>query len=360
MYVLGIESSCDETGAAVVNEKKEICSNVLWTQIKMHTPFGGVVPEIAARAHLERIDEIVGEAMEKAGIGFEDLSAVAVSAGPGLIGGVIVGVMTAKAICAAHRLPFVALNHLEGHALTSRLTGEVEFPFLLLLVSGGHCQILVVKGVGQYEKLGGTMDDSAGEAFDKVSKMLGLGYPGGPKIEAAAKKGNASRFEFPVPMKGRPGCDFSFSGLKTSVRHTIEQLTGKAPGAEILPEEEMRRELTEQEICDIAASFQAAVLKTVKDRLEHAVKIFKSRFPTGKDLVVAGGVASNTALRGMLTELAEKNKLQFTAPPVNLCTDNAVMVAWAGLERFREGLTDSLDFKARPRWPLDASRPGKK
>ena len=337
MYVLGIESSCDETGAAVVNEKKEICSNVLWTQIKMHTPFGGVVPEIAARAHLERIDEIVGEAMEKAGIGFEDLSAVAVSAGPGLIGGVIVGVMTAKAICAAHRLPFVALNHLEGHALTSRLTGEVEFPFLLLLVSGGHCQILAVKGVGQYEKLGGTMDDSAGEAFDKVSKMLGLGYPGGPKIEAAAKKGNASRFEFPVPMKGRPGCDFSFSGLKTSVRTCIEK---NAP-------------LSEQDKSDICASFQTAVVKQMADRLQHAIAIARDKCPDIKDLVVAGGVAANQSVRAMIQHIADTHNLTFSAPPIGLCTDNGVMIAWAGLERFRQGLTDTLDFRARPRWPLD-------
>ena len=337
--VLGIESSCDETACALVTEDKEILSSVVWSQYDEHRRFGGVVPEIAARAHLEKCDILVQEALTKAGKSFQDLSAVAVAGGPGLIGGVLVGVMTAKAIALCHNLPFIAVNHLEGHALTVRLSHPVQFPYLLLLTSGGHCQVLIVKGVGQYEKLGGTIDDSAGEAFDKVAKMLDIGYPGGPNLEKRAREGNPKAYDFPVPMRGRAGCDFSFSGLKTAVRVAIEK---NAP-------------LSEQNKSDMCASFQNAVVKQMEDRLKNALAVFKERYPNARDLVVAGGVAANGAVRKMLQNLAEKNDLVFSAPPVGLCTDNGVMIAWAGMERFKAGLTDSFDFRARPRWPLDIS-----
>lgn len=337
--VLGIESSCDETACALVTEDKEILASVVWSQYDEHRRFGGVVPEIAARAHLEKCDILVQEALTKAGKSFQDLSAVAVAGGPGLIGGVLVGVMTAKTIALCHNLPFIAVNHLEGHALTVRLSHPVQFPYLLLLTSGGHCQVLIVKGVGQYEKLGGTIDDSAGEAFDKVAKMLDIGYPGGPNLEKRAKEGNPKAYDFPIPMRGRAGCDFSFSGLKTAVRVAIEK---NAP-------------LSEQNKSDMCASFQNAVVKQMEDRLKNAIAVFKERYPNAHDLVVAGGVAANGAVRGMLQKLAEKNDLVFSAPPVGLCTDNGVMIAWAGMERFKAGLTDSFDFRARPRWPLDIS-----
>lgn len=334
--VLGIESSCDETACALVTENREILSSVVWSQYDEHRRFGGVVPEIAARAHLEKCDLLIQEALEKAGKTFSDLSAVAVAGGPGLIGGVLVGVMTAKTIALCHHLPFIAVNHLEGHALTARLTNPVAFPYLLLLTSGGHCQLLVVEGVGKYRKLGGTIDDSAGEAFDKVAKMLDVGYPGGPNVEKRAQAGHPQKFRFPIPMKGREGCDFSFSGLKTSVRTCIER----------------QEVLTEELKSDICASFQAAVVAQMSDRLDHALEMFKEKYPYGKDLVVAGGVAANQAVRQMLEEKAAKNKLVFSAPPVKLCTDNGVMIAWAGMERHLLGKSDSFDFKARPRWPL--------
>ena len=339
MRVLGIETSCDETAAAVVDCSRAILAEVVLSQLDDHRPYGGVVPEIAARAHLENADVLVAAAMEKAGLGFADLDGVAVSGGPGLIGGVMVGVMTAKAIAAVHRLPFAAVNHLEGHALTARLTADVAFPYLLLLVSGGHCQLLVVEGVGNYRRLGTTIDDSLGEAFDKVAKMLGLGYPGGPEVEAAARAGNAERFALPRPMKGRDGCHFSFSGLKTAVRHTIHALP---PGP-----------LTDTDIADICAGFQAAAGDVLADRCTRAIAQARATHPDLSALVVAGGVAANLALRERLTGLAEAAELPFVAPPLRLCTDNAVMVAWAGLERLRLGMTDGLDFAPRPRWPLD-------
>ena len=338
MLVMGIESSCDETACAIVNDKKEILSSVVWSQFEEHRRFGGVVPEIAARAHLEQVDMIVQETMTEAKVDFDDLSAIAVAGGPGLIGGVIVGVMTAKAIAMAHNIPFVAVNHLEGHALMARLTNEIAFPYLLLLVSGGHCQILAVESPGKYVKLGGTIDDSAGEAFDKVAKMLQVGYPGGPNIERVAVYGDPKRFNLPRPMKGRDDCLFSFSGLKTAVRHQIEMLGN----------------LTEQDKADLAASFQQAVIESIIDRLKHGIDIFKERYPQGQDLVVSGGVAANTSLREAIQNLARNKKMKFSAPPLKLCTDNGVMIAWAGLERFQGGKRSSLDFKARPRWPLDS------
>lgn len=339
MLVLGIESSCDETAAAVVTDKKELLSSVVYSQ-QEHKAFGGVVPEVAARAHLDKVDFIVDKALRDANVSFEDLDAIAASAGPGLIGGVIVGVMTAKAICAVHGKPFVAVNHLEAHALTARLNNDVDFPYLLLLTSGGHCQILAVEGVGKYHRLGATIDDAAGEAFDKVAKMLGLGYPGGPLVEKYAHSGDAGRFDLPRPMIDKAGCDMSFSGLKTAVRRVVENF--EAP-------------LSEQDKADVCACFQRAVLESLTARLRNGIRLFKKDFPQAKSLVVGGGVAANGALREALQALAARHKLDFYAPPMNLCTDNGAMVAWAGMERFKAGLTDSLDFSPRPRWPLDPS-----
>ncbi|MBE6445973.1 MAG: tRNA (adenosine(37)-N6)-threonylcarbamoyltransferase complex transferase subunit TsaD [Alphaproteobacteria bacterium] len=335
--VLGIESSCDETACALVNDRREVLASVVWSQYDEHRRFGGVVPEIAARAHLEKCDVLIQECMNQAGIKFSDLSGVAVAAGPGLIGGVLVGVMSAKAIAFCHNLPFIAVNHLEGHALTAMLTNDVEFPYLLLLTSGGHCQLLEVMGVGKYKKLGATIDDSAGEAFDKVAKMLDIGYPGGPNLEKRAVLGNPKAFQLPIPMKGRDNCDFSFSGLKTAVRVIVDK----------------QSKITETFQNDMCASFQYAVVEQMRDRLNHAIRLFKKDFPNAKDLVVGGGVAANTAVRQMLEDVAQKHQMNFSAPPVRLCTDNGVMIAWAGLQRLNAGLTDAFDFKARPRWPLE-------
>lgn len=343
MIVLGIETSCDETAAAVVDDDRRILGESLLSQLAEHQPFGGVVPEIAARAHLENADHVVERAMKAAGIGFGDLDGVAAAAGPGLIGGVMVGVMTAKAIAAVHALPFAAVNHLEGHALTARLTDGVDFPYLLLLVSGGHCQLLVVEGVGAYRRLGTTIDDSLGEAFDKTAKMLGLGYPGGPAVEQAALAGNSGRFALPRPMRGRPGCHFSFSGLKTAVRQTILSL----------PE----GRLDAADVADLCASFQAAAGDVVVERCTHAIRSVHQSHPAIAALVVAGGVAANNYLRGRLAELTAGEGLRLVAPPQRLCTDNGTMIAWAGLERLRLGLSDGLDFAPRPRWPLDPDAP---
>jgi len=343
MKILGIETSCDETAAAVVDGDRRVLSDVVRSQLDDHAPFGGIVPEIAARAHVEAIEPIVGEAMRRAGIGFGELDAVAATGGPGLIGGVIVGVMTAKAIAAARGIPFLAVNHLEGHALTARLTDGLEFPYLVLLVSGGHTQLLIAEGVGRYRRLGTTIDDALGEAFDKSAKMLGLGYPGGPAIERAAADGDAARFRLPRPMKGRAGCDFSFSGLKTAMRHAIEKLP---PGA-----------VTARDAADLCAAFQQAVGEVVADRAGHAMAEFARRHGPGGTLVVAGGVAANSHLRAILQAVAEENGFSFVAPPLRLCTDNGAMIAWAGIERLRLGLGDGLDFAPRPRWPLDPDAP---
>ncbi|NKB19987.1 MAG: tRNA (adenosine(37)-N6)-threonylcarbamoyltransferase complex transferase subunit TsaD [Alphaproteobacteria bacterium] len=343
MKILGIETSCDETAAAVVTGDGEILSNVVRSQLEEHAPYGGIVPEIAARAHVSTLDHIVADAMTKAATAYEELDAVAVTGGPGLIGGVIVGVMTAKAIAAAQNLPFLAINHLEGHALTPRLTDDIEFPYLLLLVSGGHTQLLGVEGVGKYCRLGTTIDDAIGEAFDKTAKMLGLGYPGGPAVEKVANNGNPGKFSLPRPLKGREGCDFSFSGLKTAVRTTVEKLPAGP--------------LKNADIADICAEFQAAVADVIRDRVTNAIMQFKSRFPQGNTMVVAGGVAANTAIRSALSEIADTENMRFIAPPHNLCTDNAAMIAWAGIERFKLGLIDQLGFAPRPRWPLDPDAP---
>lgn len=348
MIVLGIESSCDETAAALVNEKRQILGQSLLSQEEHHA-FGGVVPEIAARAHLEHIDEIILHAVQNAGIGFEDIDAVAAASGPGLIGGVVVGVMAAKALALGLNKPFVAVNHLEGHALCARLTNDVAYPYLLLLVSGGHCQILIVHDAGQYERLGTTIDDAAGEAFDKVAKMLQLGYPGGPILEQKALSGNEKRFVLPRPLIGSKDCNLSFSGLKTAVRKIIESYAedGDINHADMSP----------SDVADICASFQYAATDCLTRKLKKAIGIFKEKCPEGKHLVVSGGVAANTYLRTALASLADRSKLIFAAPPIKYCTDNGVMIAWAGLERFQKGYVSPLDFKPRPRWPLDENAP---
>ena len=348
MIVLGIESSCDETAAAIVNDKKEILGEALISQ-EEHIAFGGVVPEIAARSHLEHIDNIVENCLAKAKLKLSDIDAVAASAGPGLIGGVVVGVMTAKALSISLNKPFVAVNHLEGHALAARISNDVDFPYLLLLVSGGHCQILVVKDVDNYERLGTTIDDAVGEAFDKVAKMLGLGYPGGPAVEKQALSGNEKRFTLPQPLIASKDCNLSFSGLKTAVRKIIETYS---PDGDIT-----HANIPSEDISDICACFQYTATKCLCNKLERAISYFKANYPQGKHLVVSGGVASNTYLRSKLQNLADKNNMIFAAPPIRFCTDNGVMVAWAGLERYKKGLISPLDFKPRPRWPLDVNAP---
>ena len=358
LLLLGLESSCDETAAAIVARRIDgqgrvhgrILSNVVRSQWEAHRPYGGVVPEIAARAHVECMDLIIAEAMQAAGLrsgslasdsrGFSQLSGIAATAGPGLIGGLIVGLVTAKSIALVHDRPFVAVNHLEAHALTVGLTEGLRPPYLLLLVSGGHTQLVLVADVGVYTRLGTTIDDALGEAFDKTAKLLGLAQPGGPAVERAALKGDARRFAFPRPMHGREGAHFSFAGLKTAVR--IEA-TRSAP-------------LTEQAIADLCASFQHAAAATIVDRTRHAMAMAAARLPDGQGrvLVVAGGVAANKVIRQALEDLTSAEGWRLSVPPIALCTDNAAMVAWAGAERLARGQNDPLDTPARARWPLDA------
>lgn len=343
--VLGIETSCDETAASVValreGEAPEILSNVVLSQIEEHAAFGGVVPEIAARAHVEALDGIVEAALADAGATLSDVDAVAATAGPGLVGGLIVGLMTAKAVAMAAGKPLLAINHLEGHALTARLTDGLAFPYLLLLVSGGHTQIVLVRGVGDYQRWATTIDDALGEAFDKTAKMLGLPYPGGPNVERVARDGDPKRFAFPRPMKGSAQPDFSFAGLKTAVRQAA---TAAAP-------------LSDQDVADICASFQAAVSDSLSDRVGRCLARFRTEFPdiATPSLVVAGGVAANKKIRAGLEAQCAKNGFSFIAPPHILCTDNAAMIAWAGIERIRAGLAgdDAFAFVPRSRWPLD-------
>ncbi|WP_321343990.1 tRNA (adenosine(37)-N6)-threonylcarbamoyltransferase complex transferase subunit TsaD [Breoghania sp.] len=340
--VLGIETSCDETAAAVIRRNAdgsgEILSNIVRSQIEDHAAFGGVVPEIAARAHIALLDGLVRTAMDEAGVAFDDLDAVAATAGPGLIGGVIVGLMTAKAIALAADKPLVAVNHLEAHALTARLTDDVSFPYLMLLVSGGHTQFVLARGVGDYVRLGSTIDDALGEAFDKTAKLLGLPYPGGPAVERAAKTGNGARFDLPRPLLNRPGLDMSFAGLKTAVRVAAERA---AP-------------LSDQDVADLCASFQEAAADVVSQRAGRALALFAEEYPGVKPvLVIAGGVAANQRIREGLEQAAEAVGARLVAPPPQLCTDNGAMIAWAGAERFVLGLVDGLDVSPRPRWPLD-------
>ena len=341
--VIGLESSCDETAVAALAPDGRVLAEAVLSQ-SVHARYGGVVPEIAARAHLAHLPALVAEVMGKAGLGFADLGGVAASSGPGLIGGLIVGSSFAKGISLAHGVAFVAVNHLEAHALTARLPGLVAggapFPYLLLLLSGGHCQCVAVEGVGRYIRLGTTIDDAVGEAFDKVAKMLGLGWPGGPVLERLAAMGEPGRFAFPRPLRGRPGCDFSFSGLKTAVA----QVVGAYPPGP----------LPQRDAADIAAGFQQAVADVMADRAAHALEAFVRRNPAGKLLVVGGGVAANQAVRTALRAAAAARGFGFAAPPLRLCGDNAVMVAWAGLERLRLGASSPLDHAPRPRWPLEA------
>ncbi|WP_119169322.1 tRNA (adenosine(37)-N6)-threonylcarbamoyltransferase complex transferase subunit TsaD [Algihabitans albus] len=340
MLVLGLESSCDETAVALVNDAGEVRANLVLSQLAEHRPYGGVVPEIAARSHLDHLDGLIVKALQEAGVGFDDLDGVAATLGPGLIGGVLVAAMTGKAIAAARALPFVAVNHLEGHALTARLTDGLDFPYLLLLVSGGHCQLLAVEGVGCYRRYGGTIDDAVGEAFDKTAKLLALDYPGGPAVERAAQEGDPERFVLPRPLKGRPDCDFSFSGLKTAVRQQAERLGDLSP----------------RDRADLAASFQASVADVLVDRSRNALARFRRDTGQPGPLVVAGGVAANRNLRQALAALTEAEGTVLVAPPPKLCTDNAAMIAWAGLERLRLGQSDPLNARARPRWPLEELR----
>ncbi|MFD2249027.1 N6-L-threonylcarbamoyladenine synthase [Pseudochelatococcus lubricantis] len=342
MRVLGIESTCDETAAAVVetdeNGRPHILSNAVLSQIAQHAAYGGVVPEIAARAHVEVIDHLVARALDEAGVTFDELDAVAAAAGPGLIGGVIVGLTTAKALALVTGKPFIAINHLEAHALTPRLTDSVNFPYLLLLVSGGHTQLVAVRGVGDYVRLGTTIDDAIGEAFDKTAKMLGLPYPGGPEVEKQALRGNPERFALPRPLNGRAAPDFSLSGLKTAVR---------VEGERVSP-------LSATDIADLCASFQAAVVDVIVDRTRAGLRAFREVAARPNALVVAGGVAANGAIRAALHQLATESGLKLVTPPPALCTDNGAMIAWAGLERLRLGVTDDLSAPARARWPLDS------
>jgi N6-L-threonylcarbamoyladenine synthase len=328
--ILGLESSCDETAAALVTHDRRILAHALASQIEAHAPYGGVVPEIAARAHVDRLMPLVEQALGDSGVTLADVDAIAATAGPGLIGGVMVGLVTAKALAHATGKPLVAVNHLEGHALSPRLADpDLAFPYLLLLVSGGHCQLLLVRGVGDYRRLATTIDDAAGEAFDKSAKLLGLGYPGGPALEALAKQGDARAVPLPRPLLGSAEPHFSFAGLKSAVARAVAAGTHR-------PE-------------DIAASFQAAVVDCLIDRTRRVL----TQADGATALVVAGGVAANGAIRAALETLAASHGLGFVAPPLWLCTDNAAMIAWAGAERFAAGLTDPLDFPARPRWPLD-------
>jgi N6-L-threonylcarbamoyladenine synthase len=342
MRVLGIETTCDETAAAVVrladDSRGEILSNEVLSQIAAHAAYGGVVPEIAARAHVEVLDRLIGRAMNSAEIGFEDLDGIAVAAGPGLIGGVLVGLTTAKTLSLVTRKPLLAVNHLEAHALTARLTDVVTFPYLLLLASGGHTQLVAVRAVGDYVRLGSTLDDAIGEAFDKVAKLLGLAYPGGPEIERLAAQGDPERFGLPRPMLGRPEPNFSLSGLKTALRIEAERI---AP-------------LSDTDVADFCAAFQAAVVDVVIDRTRVALRTFGPAAGHPTALVAAGGVAANQALRGALQRLAAESGLRLVAPPLPLCGDNGAIIAWAGIERLRLGLVDDITAPARARWPLGA------
>ena len=341
MVILGIETTCDETSAALVerddNDRGRIMSNVVLSQVAEHAEYGGVVPEIAARAHVEALDHIISKAMAEAGLAFAALDGVAAAAGPGLIGGLIVGLTTAKAIALVHHKPLIAVNHLEAHALTARLTEGTPFPYCLFLASGGHTQIVGVRGVGDYLLLGGTVDDAIGEAFDKTAKLLGLGYPGGPLVEKEAAGGDPERFALPRPMSGRRDADFSLSGLKTALRLEAEKV---AP-------------LSDQDVADLCASFQQAVVDVVKDRLRAGLRMFRDRLGAPKALVCAGGVAANQAIRKVLERLAFEAGTLLVAPPPALCTDIGAMIAWAGAERLALGLTDRLDAAPRPRWPLE-------
>src|SRR3954465_6307759 len=341
MLVLGIETTCDETAAAVVERSGEgpgkILSNVVLSQVGEHAAFGGVVPEIAARAHVDALDHIIGKALADANLTVREIDGVAGAAGPGLYGGGIVGLTTAKAIAMVENKPLMAVNHLEAHALTARLTAGLTLPYCLFLASGGHTQILAVRGVGDYTLLGTTLDDAIGEAFDKTAKLLGPGYPGGPQVEKEASRGNATRFALPRPMHGRPEPDFSLSGLKTALRLEAESIAA----------------LRDQDVADLCALFQQAVVEVIHDRLRAGLKLFRGRHGTPTAMVAAGGVAAHDAVRKVLQRVAFEHGIKLVVPPGELCTDNGAMIAWAGAERLALGLTDPLDFAPRARWPLE-------
>jgi N6-L-threonylcarbamoyladenine synthase len=342
MIVLGLETSCDETAVGVVQKNArgdaKILANIVRSQIAEHTPYGGVVPEIAARAHVLVLDRLIEQALQEAKITLADINAIAAVAGPGLLGGLLVGVMTGKTLAAVLEKPYIAINHLEAHALTPRLTHQVQFPYLMLLVSGGHTQILSIEGAGAYRRLATTIDDALGEAFDKVAKLLGLGFPGGPEVEQRALRGNAARFLLPRPMKGRPEPHFSFSGLKTAVRQLASSL----------------QPLKEQDIADICASFQAAAAESVADRLRCALENFCTAHPGISPIIaIAGGVAANRALAKALQKTVQDKNGTLIVPPAHLCTDNGVMIAWAGIERLGSNLIPDDEIAARARWPLD-------
>jgi len=344
LTVLGLETSCDETAASVVRGTPpgpgEILSNVVLGQAEQHRPFGGVVPEIAARAHAELLDGVIARALDEARTTLDDLDAIAATAGPGLIGGVMVGLVSAKALALAAGKPLIAVNHLEAHALSARLSAGTAFPFLLLLISGGHCQLMAAEAVGRYRLYGATIDDAVGEAFDKTAKLIGLSYPGGPEIEKLAKEGNPRRYLLPRPMLGRAEADFSFSGLKTAVRQIVKRPTALQP----------------PDLADLAASFQSAVVDVLTDRVSVAMQQFRTQFGKESDslnLVAAGGVAANSSIRTALMELCGKEGYRLAMPPQPLCTDNGAMVAWAGLERLAIGATSALNSAPRARWPLE-------
>ncbi len=346
LRILGIESSCDDTAAAIVSRQMgvaKINSSVVMGQGQLHAAFGGVVPEIAARAHAERIDLCVEQALSDAEVELTDVDAIAVTAGPGLIGGVVSGVMCAKGLSAATGLPLIGVNHLAGHALTPRLTDGLVYPYLMLLVSGGHCQFLIVDGPTAFTRIGGTIDDAPGEAFDKTARLLGLSQPGGPHVEEAAKDGDASRFTLPRPLLDRPGCDMSFSGLKTALLRARDSVVSEKDG------------LTPQDQADLSAAFQRAVAEILTRKSQRAIEVYLAKKPAVPGFAVAGGVAANQEIRQALMALCKSKGLTFTAPPLALCTDNAAMIAYAGLELFDTGHRDDLTLSARPRWPLDTA-----
>lgn len=343
-FFLGIESSCDDTGAAVLSDTGDILSNVVVGQAELHYEFGGVVPEIAARAHTEKLDIAVSTALSEAGRSLEELSGIAVTAGPGLIGGVLAGVMMARGLAAGANLPLIGVNHLAGHALTPRLTDDVAFPYLMLLVSGGHCQLLIVHSPTSFQRLGSTIDDAPGEAFDKSARVLGLPQPGGPEIEKAASRGSIERFKLPKPLLDRPGCDMSFSGLKTAVRRQVETLVSKQGG------------ITKRDQADLAAAFQEAVSKVLVEKTSRALDLYLALNPTTPLIAVAGGVAANSQIRRELQDLARDRGVKICTPPLPLCTDNAAMIAWVGVEFERIGHEGMQPLTARPRWPLDETQ----
>lgn len=349
LTILGLESSCDDTAAAILrqtgDDAPEILASVVYGQTELHAPFGGVVPEIAARAHAEKLDLSVEEALSAAKVTLQDIDAIAVTSGPGLIGGVLSAVMCAKGLSAGLNIPLVGVNHLAGHALTPRLTDQVAFPYLMLLVSGGHCQFLIAHSPEKFSRLGGTIDDAPGEAFDKTARLLGLPQPGGPSVQKEAENGDPKAHRFPRPLLDRPGCDMSFSGLKTALLRARDAIIAEKGG------------LTVQDRADLCASFQAAVVDVLAEKTRRALDLYMAENPSEPLLAVAGGVAANTAIRARLeTDCTDRN-VTFTAPPLALCTDNAAMIAYAGLERFKSGARDDMSLSARPRWPLDQTAP---